>query len=133
MSIININNDSSLIDEISNTFDFNQFIDDTYSPNMTLPSIDNFNYISYYMDNRSYMSEETYHINQNKDIKKLFIVNNENSTNIKTYINKEILPEFYSMNKILEKIFNDEVKNKLKVAELEKTNEYNYMESLKGI
>ena len=133
MSIININNDSSLIDEISNTFDFNQFIDDTYSPNMTLPSIDNFNFISLYMDNRSYMSEETYHINQNKDIKKLFIVNNENSTNIKTYINKEILPEFYSMNKILEKIFNDEVKNKLKVAELEKTNEYNYMESLKGI
>ena len=133
MSIININNDSSLIDEISNTFDFNQFIDDTYSPNMTLPSIDNFNFISLYMDNRSYMSEEINYINPNKDIKKLFIVNNENSTNIKTYINKEILPEFYSMNKILDKIFNNEVKNKLKVAELEKTNEYNYMESLNKI
>ena len=133
MSIININNDSSLIDEISNTFDFNQFIDDTYSPNMTLPSIDNFNFISLYMDNRSYMSEEINYINPNKDIKKLFIVNSQNSTNIKTCKDKEILPEFYSMNKILDKIFNDEVKNKLKVAELEKTNEYNYMESLNKI
>ena len=125
--------DDILFDEISNTFGFNQFIEETYSPNVTLPSIDGFNNTSLYMDNKSYMSEEINYINPNKDIKNLFIVNNENSTNIKASRNKEILPEFYSMNKILDKIISDEVKNKLKVAELEKTNEYNYMESLNKI
>ena len=120
LSILNIDNDSFLFDEISNTFGFNQFIEEIYSPNMTLPSIDGFNFTSLYMDNKSYMSEEINYINPNKDIKNLFIVNNENSTNIKTSRNKEILPEFYSMNKILDKIISDEVKNKLKVTELEK-------------
>ncbi len=130
---LNIDDDSLLIDGISNTFGFKPFIEETYSLNMALPKTDNFNSISFSMDNSSYKSKEINHINPNKDIKNLFKVNKEDSTNIKTCKNKEILPEFYSINKIIEKMFNDEIKNKLKAAELEKTNEYNYMESLNKI
>ena len=130
---LNIDDDSLLIDGISNTFGYKPFIEETYSLNMALPKTDNFNSISFSMDNSSYKSKEINHINPNKDIKNLFKVNKEDSTYFKTYKNKEILPAFYSTNKILEKIFNDEIKNKLKAAELEKTNEYNYMESLNKI
>ena len=128
-----IDDDSFLTDEISNTFRYKPFIEETYSPNMTLPKIDSFNFIPFYMDDSSCVSNEINHIKPNKDIKNLFKVNKEKSTNIPTFKNKEILPEFYSMNKILETIFNDKIKNKLKAAELEKTNEYNYMESLNKI
>ena len=110
---IDIDNDSLKIGEINNTFGFN----------------------------RNSIVEKSHHLNTNKDNnaeknqntnKNIFQINHESSTGL-TYKNKEILPEFYPINIILEKVSNDKIKNKLKVAELEKTYEYNYMESLNKI
>ena len=137
---IDNDNNSLLTDEINN-IDFNILINEIFFPNMIVPNLNIFNSSPYYKDNRSYISEERNHPNINKDNnaeinlinKNIFQIKYEKSTNTTTFKNKEIIPEFYSMNKIIEKIFNDGIKNELKAAELEKTNEYNYMESLNKI
>ena len=104
---IDIDNDSLKIGEINNTFVFN----------------------------RNSIVEKSHHLNTNKDNnaeKNQNTNKNESSTGL-AYKNKEILPEFYPINIILEKVSNDKIKNKLKLAELEKTYECDYMGSLNKI
>ena len=124
-------NDSLVIDEINNIFGPNEiFPSNTFSPDSNI-----FNSSLYYKDNRNYIAEESHYLNTNKDNnaeKNQNTNKNESSTGL-TYKNKEILPEFYPINIILEKVSNDKIKNKLKLAELEKTNECDYMGSLNKI
>ena len=134
-------NESLIIDEINNTFGFNIHMIEIFPSNMISPDSNIFNPPPYYKDNTNYIAEESHHLNTHKDNnaeinqntnKNIFQINHESSTDL-TYKNKEILPEFYPMNIILEKVTNDKIKNKLKLAELEKTYEYKYMESLNKI
>ena len=128
-------NESLIIDEINNTFGFNIHMIEIFPSNMISPDSNIFNPPPYYKDNTNYIAEESHHLNTNKDNnaeKNQNTNKNESSTGL-TYKNKEILPEFYPINIILEKVSNDKIKNKLKLAELEKTNECDYMGSLNKI
>jgi len=55
----------------------------------------------------------------------------EKSTNIEVDNNKKTLPDFYSIDKIMDKIDNEEINMKLKKGKIEEFNEYYKMENLK--
>ena len=110
-------------DENFDIFSFNNifsFID--------LSSMDSINSSCLYFNNYDDTVKESNNIS--KDNKILFLIKSEKSTYEVINKNTEILPEFYSMNKISDKILNDEIKNKLKDTEIEKTTEYKYLETL---
>ena len=115
----------------NNTFYFNGIIGDIHSLNMSSPLMDSFS-LSLILNDNNYSKENNNilatnnHIKENKENQ----TNNEKSTNCLTQKNKKVLPDFYSIFQILEKINNDEIKKKINDGKIEKSNEYKFMESL---
>ena len=94
----------------NNTFYFNEITGDINSLNMSSPLMDSFS-LSLILNDNSYSKENNNilatnnHIKENKENQ----TNNEKSTNCLTQKNKKVLPDFYSIFQILEKINIDEI------------------------
>jgi len=124
----NDENDNILGDENNDILGINQFLNQTLFSNLTLSTKDSFlfslpsNDDNYSKEDNALLSVTKYNLENE--------TNNEKSTNYLTSKIIKELPNFISIIQILDKIDNDEIRKKIKDGEIEKTNEYKYLESL---
>lgn len=124
----NDENDNILGDENNDILGINQFLNQTLFSNLTLSTKDSFlfslpsNDDNYSKEGNALLSVTKYNLENE--------TNNEKSTDYLTSKIIKELPNFISIIQILDKIDNDEIRKKIKDGEIEKTNEYKYLESL---
>ena len=106
----------------------NPFLDQMLISNLPLSTMDSFNF-SFFPNDTDY-SKESYNPLLINNLNLENKINNEKSTNDSTQKNLKELPNFISIFQILDKIDDVEIRKKIKDGEIEKTNEYKYMESL---